>query len=132
MIHAVIADFTKNGKRWVQRLADNFFTEPAGQISDIRQFVRCKWSGRLDEIHICTNETNIRGIRFDGQILPIDDSFAVDGLLIYVRRNIKPISRRRDAVDDPETLFWHWASETLYRPSDNRPCFAACVQSIGE
>lgn len=132
MQHAVVGEAMLKTKRFILHVLcskDDFFAEYAGDTYN-RVFVRCKYSGRVDEIRIITHESHIFSYRFDGQIIPISDSFAVDGLLMYVRRQLRPISRCKDAADDPETLFWHWASESLERPSDERDCFRACIESM--
>lgn len=136
MKHAFVAEFRQRGTRWVEAFGDGgFYGEPAGKDNN-RYYIRCKFSGRLDEIRLITQETEIHGQRFNGQIVAIDDSYAVDGLLMYVRHNIDFRRRRNGALqdEDPQTLFWHWATEdaSFGTRNDDRDCFTACIKSLDD
>jgi len=136
MLHALVADFRQRGERWVRHLTDDdFWFEPLGTDLNIGKFhIRCKYSGRVDEIRLITQDSQIHGYRFNGQVIAIDDSYAVDGLLMYVRHNIDRRSRIGGSPHspDPETLFWHWIPEdAVGTPTDDdRPCFVECIQSL--
>lgn len=136
MKHALVAEFRQCGQQWIESLfADGFFGELAVRNGSNSYFIRCKYSGRLDEVRLITQETEVHGVRYNGQIVAIDDSFAVDGLVMYVRHNIDFRRRCNGALHDPDpsTLFWHWATKETYdRPSDNRECFVACLQSLNQ
>ena len=93
--------------------------------------VRCKWSGRIDTIRCVVSEYELHGHRYDGQLVLLEDNNFTYGLYMHAIHNRKITSGRKGAEDE-ETLFWHWATEDTYGRvfSDDRDCFAACIQSV--
>lgn len=136
MIHALVTERRAYAVQHLKEMHGFYLLTVSDVLSTAsRVWVRTKWSGRLDEIRIITNERDIHGHRFDGQILQTHDSFAIDGLLQYVRYNIQHGKRRGGALHneyDPETLWWHWATRDSFQgqqPSEN-PCHLAAWKSI--
>lgn len=126
MRHALITVNEQRARVMLSRMANNGFFKDLHR-TDRNYFVRTL-SGREDVITIISNESQTRGVRFNGRILRQDNSSSIDDLFYFVKSYNRMVKGEYDA----ETSRWHWAEEDAYSDfaSHDRPLLRTIADGL--